>query len=178
MARSARKSRSALAAAAVVEAAKTDSPVEQVGFTLEEALAESGETLEELVPPPAEAPEAKVRTIGISNLALTIKNHRHRYTTVLHPNGKKTQNNGDPVAKALLNVPLAELKDIGSMWFPDAKGGGRYDHLNDGHARMCIGNLIRAGWKKGDAGIVMWVASRAPEGEDTGEEVEDESGDE
>lgn len=105
---------------------------------------------EPVVPPAAERP---LKPAGTSNLALTIKAHRHRYSVALHPNGKKTQNNGDPVAAILLNVPLAALKDFGAFQFD----GRRYDHLNDGHARMCIGNLIRAAWKKDDQNVIAWL---------------------
>lgn len=148
---------------------------QKADVTLAEAIAqqadEEGKTEEEVkaelhaLPPADERP---VKPAGTSNLALTIRNHRHRYLVMLHPNGKKTQNNGDPVAIALLNVPLAELKDLGSMRFD----GRRYDHLNDGHARMCIGNLIRAEYKKGTPDMVEWVQARLPKEMPEGEEEE------
>lgn len=123
------------------------------------------EVLEELTTTePAEA-EKPTRPAGNSNLACTIRQHRHRYSPMLHPNGKKTQNNGDWVAVALLHIPLAVLKDFGGMRFD----GRRYDHLNDGHARMCLGNLIRAACNKGEADVVEWVVAQQPK------EVEAES---
>lgn len=119
--------------------------------TLAEALEESGETIEDLAAP---AEDAKpVRPAGTSNLANTIRAHRHNYTVALHPNGKKTQNNGDVVAQALLLVSLEDLKALSGMWFE----GKRYDHLNPGHARMCIGNLMRGLYNKGDARMVEWL---------------------
>lgn len=123
-----------------------------------DALAEAGQTVEELATPAADAPKQKAqREAGMSNLANTIRSHRHTYQTVLHPNGKKTQNNGDAVAAALLTVSLADLKA-----FSAGRYGKSYDHLNDGHARMCIGNLIRGEYRKGDATIVEWVAAHTP----------------
>lgn len=125
----------------------------QKHVTLAEALAESGETLEELAapvePPKAERP---TREAGMSNLATTIRSHRANYTVALHPNGKKTQNNGDPVAQALLFVSFDELKAFAHGTF-----GKSYDQLNPGHARMCIGNLIRGAARKGDAKVVEWL---------------------
>lgn len=128
------------------------------GKTEEEVLAELT-----AVPPEGERP---VRPVGTSNLACTIRNHRANYRVMLHPNGKKTQNNGDPVALWLLNIPLAALKDFSGLHF----NGRRYDHLNDGHARMCIGNLLRAAWTKGDTHAVEWMLSFQPKVEEAAEE--------
>lgn len=124
--------------------------------TLAEALAESGETMDELrapeTPPAAERP---TREAGMSNLATTIRAHRRNYQVALHPNGKKTQNNGDIVAQVLLFVTLDELKQFSGERFE----GRRYDQLNPGHARMCIGNLIRGALNKNDEAVMGWVAS-------------------
>lgn len=123
--------------------------------TLAEALAESGETMEELQAEPTAA-EAPIRPAGTSNLASTIRSHRSSYQPMLHPNGKKTQNNGDVVAILLLSIPLGALKV-----FAAARFERRYDHLNPGHARMCIGNLIRAAAKK-DPAVVEWLQNAQP----------------
>lgn len=122
---------------------------------LAEQAAEEGKTteevVEELTAPPAPA-ERPTREAGMSNLATTIRSHRNNYTVALHPNGKKTQNNGDPVAQALLLVPFADLKAFAHGAF-----GKTYDNLNPGHARMCIGNLIRGAYRKGEANVVEWL---------------------
>lgn len=133
--------------------------------TLAEALAESGETLEDLqTPPEDEKPE---REEGQSNLATTIRNHRKRYVTALHPNGKKTQNNGDTVAALLLPIPLDKLQAFSAATF-----GAAYTHLNPGHARMCIGNRIRAAVKKGDEHVLAWLHANQPSDPDLVEEQE------
>jgi hypothetical protein len=171
MARSARKPRSSAGPKSVVEdnfvAPKLKPPVE-APVTFEEALAESGETVEELtaIPPEAERP---VRPVGTSNLASTIRNFRNNYVTALRGE-KKTQHNGDYVAAVLNAVPFEEL-----LRFHDSRDGRDYSHLNLGHQRMCIGNLIRAAWKKGDEQVLTWLAANAPAtlteaGEDEGEE--------
>lgn len=131
--------------------------------TLAEALAESGETLEELKAPPAD--ESPVRPAGTSNLANTIRGRRKSYAVMLHPNGKKTQNAGDEVAILLLSIPLEKLKAFSAVRFD----GRTYDHLNPGHARMCIGNLIRAAVKGGDTGVYEWLLAQQPKVKDEGE---------
>lgn len=132
---------------------------EPAPITLAEALAESGETLEELTAVPAEA-DRPTREAGTSNLANTIRAHRARYQVALHPNGKKTQNNGDQVAALLLPISLPDLKAFSATTF-----GASYDHLNPGHARMCIGNKIRGAVKKGDEvamHVMGWLQSKQP----------------
>lgn len=119
--------------------------------TLAEALAEAGQTIEDLVVPNQEA--APTRPVGTSNLANTIRAHRSQYKVVQAPTGKKTQNNGDAVAQALLNVTLEQMKA-----FVGAKQPGlNYDQLNPGHQRMCYGNKIRAWYKQGDQTTLLWM---------------------
>ncbi len=120
-----------------------------------EALAESGQTVDEL------RDSLPVREPGSSNLAQTIRAHRSNYRTRTRPDGKATQDNGDVVATALLWATLDELKDFSALRFD----GKRYDHLNAGHARMCVGNLLRAQAAKGDTGVLEFLttlANRAP----------------
>ena len=136
-------------------------PKAEKTITLAEALAEAGQTIEEVATPAADAPAPKAeRQIGMSNLANTIRSHRSNYTVALHPNGKKTQNNGDAVAQALLRVSLDDLKALSASRY-----GKSYDHLNPGHARMCIGNLIRGEYRKGDAVMIEWVNALMPKAE-------------
>lgn len=119
--------------------------------TLAEAIAEQAEqdgvsvdeVTEQLAAPPKDA-DKPTRPAGTSNLANTIRSHRGNYTTALHPNGKKTQNNGDVIATMLLTIPLDKLKVFSAANFD----GKTYDHLNPGHARMCIGNNIRGRARK------------------------------
>ena len=118
--------------------------------TLAEALAEAGQTMEDLIPPPEERP---TRTTGSSNLSITIRNHRNQYAVALAPNGKKTQNCGDAVAAALLNVTLGQMKAFVQTKLP----GLEYDRLNPGHQRMCYGNRIRAWAKANDNDTLLWL---------------------
>lgn len=135
-------------------------PKAEKHVTLAEALAESGETLEELTRTEPTAAESPTRPAGTSNLANTIRSHRANYSPMLHPNGKKTQNNGDEIATLLLSIPLASLKAFSASRFEKS-----YDHLNPGHARMCIGNLIRAASKK-DPSIGEWLLTNQPAQDD------------
>lgn len=124
--------------------------------TFAEVLAETGQTVEEL------RDSLPVREPGSSNLANTIRAHRANYKVRTRPDGKATQDNGDRVAAVLLHATLDELKDFSAIRFD----GKRYDHLNKGHARMCIGNLVRAAATKGDGSVLAFldgIAARIPQ---------------
>ena len=127
------------------------------GVSVEEVQAELA------APATPAAADRPTREAGMSNLATTIRSHRNNYTVALHPNGKKTQNNGDTVAQLLLFVPFAELKTFAHGAF-----GKAYDQLNPGHARMCIGNLIRGALRKGDEGVARWAEEQAKRIADAG----------
>ena len=107
-------------------------------------------------PPEAEKP---TKPVGTSNLATTIRAHRRNYVVALAPSGKKTANNGDVVAALLLLVPIAELERFVYETF-----GREYRTrgLNEGHIRMCCGNLVRASWKKDEPKTVEWLSAFAP----------------
>ena len=137
-------------------------PKAEPTLTLAEALAEAGQTMDELKPSAIEAMPKPERAPGTSNLATTIRSHRSHYAVALHPNGKKTQNNGDAVARVLLVVPFEELRAYSATSF-----GKSYDQLNPGHARMCIGNLIRGAIKKAEGlDVANWLESKAPKQEE------------
>lgn len=94
------------------------------------------------------------RPVGQSNLARCIRQPRKQgaYKTTDRTNGRPTQNNGDPVAKALLTVEHAKLVAFVATHF-----GRRYDHLNPGHQRMCCGNLLRAAVKANDTEAMRFL---------------------
>lgn len=147
------RSKSKKAAPAVV----VQQDAEFEAFTMEEALADSGQTMEDLKV--EDGPAAKQpRPVGTSNLASTMAGRRSGYAVALAPNGKKTQNAGDEVAKLLLLVPFPQLVTFGVAFL----GGQAYEHLNPGHARMCIGNKVRAAYRKGDAHVIEWLNSFVP----------------
>jgi len=126
--------------------------------TPEPEVDEVTEQLDESTPPESEQP---TKPAGTSNLAQTIRKHRHRYAPALHPvSGKKTANNGDPVARILLGCPLNELARFTRTHFGTKERPAIYSHLNTGHERMCCGNLVRAAWKKGDEVVEAWLAER------------------
>lgn len=140
-------------------------PTVTLAEALAEQAAEEGKTVEEvkaeLTAPAADAPKPE-RAPGTSNLATTIRNHRSHYAVALHPNGKKTQNNGDPVARMLLAVPFEAL-----VAFSATRFGKTYEQLNPGHARMCIGNLIRGALKKEEGPAIMeWLEAQQPKQEE------------
>lgn len=129
--------------------------------TLAQALAESGETMEQLKAESKAKPAAE-RTVGTSNLACTIRNRRKQYAVALGLNGKKTQTCGDTVATILLGIPLAEL----TAFVGSKEPGTEYAHLNPGHQRMCLGNKVRGWVSKGDGDTIEWLnKDRADKGQ-------------
>ena len=137
-------------------------PKAEPTITLAEALEEAGQTIEQLKPEAVAAEPKPERAPGTSNLATTIRSHRSSYAVALHPNGKKTQNNGDAVAQMLLAVPFEAL-----VAFSATRFGKTYEQLNPGHARMCIGNLIRGALKKEEGPAVLeWLEAQQPKQEE------------
>ena len=125
----------------------------------EAPVEQAAEEIVEQSAAPAEA-ERPTKPVGTSNLATTIRAHRHRYVPALAPSGKKTANNGDRVARILLHTPLTELAAFVATAF-----GKTYGHLNTGHERMCCGNLVRAAANKGDVRVLEWLDAHEPKQE-------------
>lgn len=137
-------------------------PAEEV-ISFQQALEEAGQTVEDLTPTPEDSPLKSARAPGTSNLATTIKNHRKGYNVALAPNGKKTQNCGDAVAAALLNITLPQMKAFVQTKLP----GLEYDRLNPGHQRMCYGNRIRGWAKANDPDTLLWLeTAQAPKNDE------------
>ena len=126
--------------------------------TFAEVLAEAGQTIEDIKAESEalqaeEAPAEDEIHGDKSNLALTVRKYRDKYQKAVAPSGRKTQNNGDAVARALLRLSLEQVKA-----FCQAKMTGlEYDRLNPGHQRMCYGNRIRAWYKAGEQDVVELV---------------------
>lgn len=120
--------------------------------TLAEALEEAGQTIEELLQTPPED-DRPTKPAGTSNLATTIRAYRSQYATVAAPNGRKTQNNGDAIAQALLRIKPEAMAAFIKTKFP----GVSYAHLNPGQQRMNMGNRIRTLAKKQDADTLLWL---------------------
>ena len=126
--------------------------------TFAEVLAEAGQTVEDIKAESEalqaeETPAVEEGLDDKSNLALTVRKYRDKYQKAVAPSGRKTQNNGDAVARALLRLSLEQVKA-----FCQAKMSGlQYDNLNPGHQRMCYGNRIRAWYKNGEQDVVELV---------------------
>ncbi len=120
--------------------------------TLAEALEEAGQSIEELLQTPPED-DRPTKPAGTSNLATTIRAYRSQYATVAAPNGRKTQNNGDAIAQALLRIKPEAMAAFIQTKFP----GLSYAHLNPGQPRMNMGNRLRTLAKKQDADTLLWL---------------------
>jgi len=103
-----------------------------------------------------EAEAAKREEIAKA-MTSTLNRYKPRYKRVAKPGAKrKTQNNGDPIAMAMLPMNHKEVALFATeileldeaLWVGD--GSGKYDHLNNGQVRMNSGNRIRQAIKRGD----------------------------
>lgn len=105
-----------------------------------------------------EAEEADEEAVA-SKMAEQLKKYRERYTLCVAKSGKKSLNNGDPVAQALEYMDWQEVMGTCCMLLSldYSELEAKYAHLNVGARRMNCGNRIRAAYKKGNAAVVAWV---------------------
>lgn len=103
--------------------------------------------------------EAEDEEVSASKMAEQLKKYRERYVLSVAKSGKKSLNNGDPVARALEYMDWQEVMATCCMLLvlDYAELEAKYAHLNVGARRMNCGNRIRAAYKKGDANTVAWV---------------------
>ena len=101
--------------------------------------------------------EAEKREEIAKAMTSTLNRYKPKYTKVTKPGRKrKTQNNGDAIAMAMLPMEHEEVAIFATevlgleepLWAGD--GSGKYDHLNNGQVRMNSGNRIRQAIKRGD----------------------------
>jgi hypothetical protein len=106
--------------------------------------------------------ELEDEEVTASKMTEQLKKYRERYMLSIAKSGKKSLNNGDPVARALEYLDWQEVMVVASQLLSidyvvlEAK----YAHLNLGARRMNCGNRIRAAYKKQDPRVVAWVADR------------------
>ncbi len=82
-------------------------------------------------------------------------------TKVQAASGKRSFDNADSVAQALRGKSLEEAYSLVSKALkaegePETVAAltARYEHLNPGHQRMCLGNKLRAAIKRTADGVV------------------------
>ena len=73
----------------------------------------------------------------------------YEYQPAVAASGRMSCDNGDKIAKGLRGKDLQEVYRIISDILGETQKTlkNRYEHLNPGHQRMCLGNLLR-GWVK------------------------------
>ena len=103
---------------------------------------------------------------GKPTMASQLKKYRARYTVGIAPSGRKSLNNGDPVARALEAAPLEYLYEtVHELFGLDLHT--KYERLNLGAQRMNLGNRIRSAYKKEDHKkhdvVVQWVEKQLDE---------------
>lgn len=79
-----------------------------------------------------------------------VKIDRARYDATVgikSATGRKTVNNGDPLANALVGKTHTDVIELVRQHAPE-KVSDRWSTLNPGMARMSAGNVLRAHWKR------------------------------
>jgi len=76
--------------------------------------------------------------------------YRETYVETRNKAGRKSLDNGDSVALLLRGKSLEEVYAIAARELDESKQSlvSRYNHLNKGHQRMCLGNRMRSALKK------------------------------
>lgn len=107
--------------------------------------------------------ELEDEELKASRMAEQLKKYRERYTICVAKSGKKSLNNGDPVARALEYMDWEEVMGVCCrlLVLDYYELETKYAHLNLGARRMNCGNRIRAAYRKGDATVVEWVNHHA-----------------
>jgi hypothetical protein len=92
---------------------------------------------------------------GGRGMAGTLAKYRTHYTTSVSPSGRKSLNNGDPIAAVLEGRDATEVLRIAEELLDFAPGElvAKYERLNPGQRRMNGGNRIRSAIKRGDITI-------------------------
>lgn len=81
-----------------------------------------------------------------SLMAKTLNQARKGYVNAKRPDGRSTSNNGDSMARALLELDPVQVVQLAEVICNVPKGSfvAKYAHLNPGQKRMNAGNRIRA----------------------------------
>jgi len=85
----------------------------------------------------------------------TLNAYRPNYADGIGPNGTPTKHNGDYVARRLLKKKVEEIH-----CFIMGRTGKAYSHLNNGHIRMCCGNVIRRLYAEKDPATLVFLRSK------------------
>ena len=86
-----------------------------------------------------------------TNEKVTVNADRTKYQASRSAAGKKSLNNGDPVAEVLDGLSLDAVHALGKKLLKEDTAE-KYQHLNDGMQRMNVGNRLRKFVKSGEEG--------------------------
>ena len=95
---------------------------------------------------------AELEEEGGRGMASTMAKYRETYKPSVSPSGRKSLNNGDPIAQILEGRDADEVLAIAEQLLELNPGElvARYENLNPGQRRMNGGNRIRSAIKRGD----------------------------
>lgn len=79
-----------------------------------------------------------------------VKDYIEKYDVVIAASGKKSRDTGDAVAKDLRGMTLVDTyKRVASILDTDVTElVNKYNHLNEGQQRMCLGNRLRGHYRR------------------------------
>lgn len=82
-----------------------------------------------------------------------MKKYASKYETVLASSGKKSKDSGDRVAVELRGLTLEAVYEAVAAGIDVSAEElvAKYCHLNDGQARMCLGNRLRGHYRRQEA---------------------------
>lgn len=101
---------------------------------------------------------------GESEMSKALRKAREHYEKTKRPDGTRSADNGDAIAKELRDLEPWEVADLADKVLGVPKGThfAKYQHLNNGQIRMNSGNRIRQAWKlaneEGDEAAIVRIA--------------------
>ena len=99
-----------------------------------------------------------------SEMSKALRKAREHYEKTKRPDGTRSADNGDAIAKELRDYEPQEVAELADKVLKAPKGThfAKYQHLNNGQIRMNSGNRIRAEWKRaneeGDEAAILHIA--------------------
>ena len=101
---------------------------------------------------------------GESEMSKALRRAREHYEKTKRPDGTRSADNGDAIAKELRDYEPQEVAELADKVLKVPKGThfAKYQHLNNGQIRMNSGNRIRIEWKRaneeGDEAAILHIA--------------------
>lgn len=112
----------------------------------------------------ADAPDGEAEEKAEHPMSKALREARKHYQSTKRPDGTRSADNGDAIAKELRDYEPQEVAELADKVLKVPKGThfAKYQHLNNGQIRMNSGNRIRIEWKRaneeGDEAAILHIA--------------------